>query len=334
MGLVHRWKTLLANRVSASNSASQRAGAHAEFELLAEVARRIEGSGWRVWHGVRVPFQGRRREIDLVICSLERVYVIELKNWSGTLELHGDDVVQVRRHHAGIIHHGHLFDTMEERVEALATWHGQRGDEVPPLESLLVLYNPRLIVSPVARARYGHLMLSADTLLGMLPAPTAIARRSTWWERLFGPREAPVRAASLPKISRTMRAFHSTMDALGSWDQLEYHGGKMVVGDVLRVGPRVEALDGSHPHIGDRAKWSEVLIDAPRSWLSLFRRDLRPRVRLIGREGELVEAVAQDDATLWFHAAGQPKPEEVRIAHLRALRFGYTKKPGRTKNRR
>lgn len=334
MGFFQRWTTLVSNRTALSNDASQLAGSQAELHLLADISRRLEGTGWRVWHGVRVPFQGRRREIDLVITSLERVFVIELKNWSGTLELHGDEVVQMRRHNAGMIHHGRLFDTMDERVDALGSWHGQRGAEVPPLTSLLVFYNPRLIVSAEARARYGHLMLSANALMAMLPKPSAAAPQASWWQRVLGAARRRASSKRLPPVSPKIAAFQSTMDALGSWDQLEYFGGKMAVGDILRVGPRVEAEGGAKPHIADRAKLQEVLVEAPRSWFALFREDMRPRLQLIARDGAVVDAIAGEDDTLWFHAAGQPKPQEVRVAQLTAIRFGYSKKPGRTKNRR
>jgi hypothetical protein len=79
------------------------------------VLRELVGSSYRLedasmFAGRRIPSrrQGRRREIDLIVCTPRVIHLIEAKNWSGRLEVVEGDWRHTRRNGV-LVRHGDLL---------------------------------------------------------------------------------------------------------------------------------------------------------------------------------------------------------------------------------
>ncbi|MEW6737315.1 MAG: nuclease-related domain-containing protein, partial [Acidobacteriota bacterium] len=75
------------------------AGRQAEAWLQSLIEKHINYKGAQLFAGKRVSSSKRRgkREIDLIIVTPTKLYIIEVKNWSGQLFVHGGDWVHIKR---------------------------------------------------------------------------------------------------------------------------------------------------------------------------------------------------------------------------------------------
>src|SRR5262249_3526322 len=95
--------------------------------------REMIGSSFRlgdasVFAGRRIPSrrQGRRREIDLIVCTPRFIPLIEAKNWSGRLEVVGGHWRQTRRN-GEVVGHGDLLADQRLKREAVVEYLNDRG---------------------------------------------------------------------------------------------------------------------------------------------------------------------------------------------------------------
>lgn len=303
MGIWEHLRRYREARARFEGDAAVAAGMGAEDRLHAQLTERTRSTAWRVWHGVRVPAQGRRRELDFVVTSSDRVFVVELKNWSGVLALDGNRVVQIRTNQQGILDHGRLFDDMDARVSALSQWHRQRSRLVPPIEARVVFANPRLQIEPEVVKRYGHLLMSASEFVA-----------------------AVGEGASKP-LSAEIEAIHETLDALGSWDLVYFHGSQIASGDLRDRGPEVEfqRADGSslRMRLFDRTRIVRLRVQVRRGILGIFSRNEAFSVVAELRDGERVSAQIAADTVMGFQAAGEREKREIRLVHVEVVEFGY-----------
>ena len=83
------------------------------------VRKRLEALGGEVSSGVRISTGSGRREIDLVMRTKSHVFLFEIKNWSGQVELTPEGKwKQLRNHHPKEIIHENALDILNDK-EAL-----------------------------------------------------------------------------------------------------------------------------------------------------------------------------------------------------------------------
>lgn len=327
MGIFERFRQVTENRRRFDPDASMHAGEAAELQLLQELEARIKAAGkydsWRVWRGVRVPHQKRHTEIDFILATDTRVYLLEMKNWSGQLEIDGDDLLQIRRYDGGIVRHGDLMRLMRRREEALRTWAEQTMRKAPPIERRILFHNPRLTMSTRVRAYFGSSIASTSEWLAELAQTEglhAASATSSFWSRLW---RKPMARAVL-SASPEMQRFHRSLDELGSWDRLDFEGGRVRMGDILPHGDLIDFGEGIRAQLSERRRCLGLDIEAPQSYLrALWQSDQRAHVTLLLRDGSASTQRVPLDAMIKFHAAGQASPELIPVRHLRHVRFGY-----------
>lgn len=308
-----RWLERLAavrtNRTTFYASGAETAGERAEEEMFKAVRRIIDGSEhadtWRVWPEVRIRDGKWRSEIDLIVATDRTLYLLELKNWSGRLDVHEDVLVQYRRHQGGMIEHGNLMKTMRKREAAIRAWLTRHRCPIPTIERRVLFYNPRLEFSDAVFAYFGEEVSSASEWLSS-------------FERLAQTETPP------PSKAGEMRlALHSAIDALSTWDWVEMHGGRMVRGDIRSSTETIQLPSGKKRPLHDRAAISHIDIDAPRSYLrALFNASVMLDLRVVLRDGAVINAALPIETTMRIHAAGQSETELVALRHVRRLRFG------------
>lgn len=288
---------------------AESAGAMAEEQLLFAVEKVILkhrlSHRWKVWGEVRVRHGAWRSEIDLIVSTDDMLYLLELKNWSGSLEVHDDQLVQIRRHQGGLLAHGNLMKIMRKREEAIRAWFKKHHVKPPPIERKILFYNPRLRISP---AVFDY-------------AKNEIASASQWvsdFERLAQTAKPPPSKAEAQR-----HAVHAAIDALVTWDVVTMHGGRSIRGDIRSSVTTIRTDDGRAWPLHDRRTIAYIRVQAPRNYLqAVFRRTLDLSLTVHLRSGAVVEAKVPLDTEIRVHAAGDKRTELMALRHLHSLRFG------------
>jgi hypothetical protein len=223
-------------------------GRDAELVLKQLVGSSFAFKDGHVFAGRRIPSkrQGRRREIDLIVCTPTMIHLIEVKNWSGALSVQNRRWRQARRS-GDVVDHGDLLETNLLKQDAVTEYLRDNGIAVDEklirnhIVTEIIFMNPRLELDPTIEA-----------------LPEIITRREL--DRYLG-RQAPARPAerlfsSLIELCLTAESKHR--DKLGqpgsepmppakykqittclseteTWDQLHLYGTKVLTGDVVRL---------------------------------------------------------------------------------------------------
>jgi len=300
------------NRIRFEASGAETAGEHAEDQMLERVQQIIEAAPnakrWRAWSEVRVKDGNWRTEIDLVVATDDTLFLLELKNWSGRLDVHNEILVQHRRHEGGMIEHGNLMKTMQKREAGMRAWLTKQGCDPPRIERKILFYNPRLEFSDAVFEYFGNEVASASEWLSD-------------FSRLAQNASPPPSKAGAKE-----RALHAAIDNLYTWDWVEMYGGRTVRGDIRSSAVKIRLTSGKEVPLHDRKVFTHIEVEAPRGYVrALFTPSMMLTVRAVRRNGEEIETKLPIDTTVRVHAAGQKETELVALRHVRRLRFGRTK---------
>ena len=112
----------------ASEAADVSGGRDAEIFLKQLIGSSHAFKDGLILAGRRIPSrrQGRRREIDLIVCTPRMIHLIEVKNWSGKLEVHQGHWRQNRRS-GDVVDHGDLLKTNRQKQDAVVEYLHDRG---------------------------------------------------------------------------------------------------------------------------------------------------------------------------------------------------------------
>ncbi|HZG54413.1 MAG TPA: nuclease-related domain-containing protein [Pyrinomonadaceae bacterium] len=134
------------------------AGREAEDVLRRIVDENYSFRGCRSFAAKRIPdpYSNRKREIDLIVITAKRLYVIECKNWSGTLSATNAGWLQRShsRHNGGEKLHEDILALNSMKTRLLIEYLGAWGLSVDPADvcQKIIFMNPRLqILSPEIR---------------------------------------------------------------------------------------------------------------------------------------------------------------------------------------
>ncbi|MFU8805051.1 MAG: nuclease-related domain-containing protein [Bradymonadaceae bacterium] len=316
MSLVNALKIIHRNRRTFPPRAEITAGHIAEQQLAAILSERLVSSGYDFHQSLRIPYKRGRREVDFVITTPDDIWLVELKNWSGFVALEHGRVIQHRSHGRGIVDHGNLLKTMLIKERALRDYLKSRLDEVPPMVSVLVFWNQNVALSDELLATDDVVVVGIREFVGSLPpAPPdygiIVGALARLFGALFGQRKDQRRL--MAEDSSEGLAIRKALGQLGSWDMVRMHGGRILSGDILEV--------RSHA-IGACRGLEQIQIDAPRSWLHVFRGP--PALSATTRDYDHAEVTLElsFEDTLLFQAAGQPKAQELALRDLEMVVFG------------
>jgi hypothetical protein len=271
---------------------------------------------------VRVPdFEGqRRREFDFIITTPSEVILVELKNWSGRLEVHGDDFVQFRRN-GEELNHGPILHDLANKEDTFAGLLESRGCDVPPVRSILLFYKKRLDFR-AANTQGNTTILTANELFEQLPDARKTILEMLWefLEKLLG--TSSNRSNNGSKATSAILQTRGVLDSLGTWDILQLHGGQQLAGDILWVQDRDADLS-------DRDEVSKISVSVSRNYftaifgsLAGYRDNCSLEVK--PRSGQPWEKEVSLDADVYFHAAGSEKPENFPVRRIEQISYGYT----------
>lgn len=329
MGIVERLKLWAALRRvrPAEESAGVAGGREGELAFQARVAASLRFKGADVLSGRRIPSpkQGRRREIDLIVCTPAAVHLIEVKNWSGRIDVQGGRWRQTRRGD-DVVDHGDLLATLREKETAVVEYlqsHGLARDASfarDHLASELVFVNANLELDPAVEARPDVVTRrELDGYLGADPKSAPAEGFLAGVARLF--LDTRRGRAGTPQIPPgEYREIVARLTDAGTWDRIVFSGGLALTGDLIgfKLGPkivRVESPDGTAARPPVRLHWTRG------PFWGLFK-----ALTGLGRLGSLklgdTSAALTAADTVSFHAVGDRETRTHRLIEIEKIEVG------------
>ncbi|MHC5536979.1 nuclease-related domain-containing protein [Singulisphaera rosea] len=335
MGLVARlreWSAI--QKVRPFEEAPDLVGGRDAEALLGQlVGSSYHFKGAQVFGGRRIPSakQGRRREIDLIVCTTRAIYLIEVKNWSGRLDLRGHSWRQTRRG-GDVVDHGDLLESNLLKRDAVVEYLAARGltlDDSLIREHIvpkIIFMNPRLDLDPAIEARSE--VISRRSLDAYLNQP----RPQSFAEQIFssvvdfflnlesGSQGQPSTARTSPIPRHEFKTIVSLLSETGTWDRLHYFGTRVVTGDLIGIVAGPERLSKSE--VAERSKGRPIRLRWTRGRLwGLFK-----AMTGVGSLGTLNLGIHRirlsTHDTLTFHVVGEKTPTEVRLVDLDRVSLG------------
>lgn len=301
------------------------AGSKGEIEVLDALKSQeslVPLSNWlAMYHDVRIPHpKGGHREVDVVALTSRAVVVMEIKNWSGSVDVEKrtGNWLQRRRSTGCVVNHENPLLLIRMKADLIRE-HLERAGVSIPIVHRLVLVNSNLenIHTSIASAEevvlWGNSTLQKRELLNDFAQSTA----RTVWESI-----APAYFTG----SITKDQWHKANQVLLSfptWDTVTLHGGKVLNGDfkTLRVGgkehcfqetPRCGSLlVFSHSRMYLTAAISNVVSGGPIA------------LSVTDSTGKLLEQLyLKPSDSVAFRVAGESYPATYSANEVQTIRIG------------
>jgi hypothetical protein len=319
--------------VPTQEAADVSGGRDAEILLKQLIGRSHAFKDGQVLAGRRIPSrrQGRRREIDLIVCTPTMIHLIEVKNWSGRLEISNGRWRQHRRS-GDVVDHGDLIKTNLLKRDAVVEYLHDRGVAIDNrlirdhIATEIIFMNRKMELDPTIEALPEIITRrELDRFLGRQPQSGFADQMFSTLIELCMNTEAKRSGinASAPAQSIPPDKFKQITSCLGetlTWDQLHLHGTRVITGDVVRLQLglktfRKHELLEMAGHTPIRLRWS-------RNWLwglLLAATGLGPLGRLYLGKSRM-EITHSDTVT--FHAVGDEEPKTHRLIELDQIVMG------------
>ncbi len=308
-------------------------GRDAELLLKELVGSSFEFQGASVFAGRRIPSkrQGRRREIDLIVCTPKMIHLIEIKNWSGRLDVRHGVWCQTRRS-GQIVEHADMFETNRQRRDAVVEYLHDHGvplgepfvrDHIVPK---IIFMNPRLELEREIEDRPDVISRrELDDYLGRQRTRSRAEQVFSSLIELCRDRESQPGATASGSVAQVIppdryRRIVELLAQTATWDLLHLHGTKVVTGDIvaIEIGPksyrRRDLVDRS-ANLPLRLVWTRGCI-----W------GLLKAVLGHGSLGSLYLnqtrlELSSADAVV-FHAVGEPEPGSRKLVEVDQIILG------------
>lgn len=275
----------------------------------------------RVPRDVRNPRAGRY-EIDLILITPRCIRAIEVKNWSGRVSIVADRWVH-QRHNGETQTFENLVDYQHIKLEALRMYMAARGIVLPleRFECDVVFTHPRIdldaSVADHPKVMNVAQLLQAQTRRGRVPHTSHVLSRII---------EAFAHAEHAHKLVDGMfdiispglaGAAKAAISELRTWDQVQLHGGRRLIGDLLWL-----RLDGKRVDPNDWPAGTDIGLAWRRgpieSLWALF--GLGPVG--LARGKPLSKRVIGSYDCLYFHEAGQRQPNVIALRDIDMIKIG------------
>ena len=313
------------------------AGRDAEDLLLIIVDENYSFRGCHSFVGKRVPnLDGKgRREIDLIVITAKKMYIIECKNWSGTLTTEGNNWVQTTKRNGQISRKEHENVLHVNRLKMQLLIANLKNMGIDLRSSLVcqkvILMNSNLqILSPGISTHPD--VITADRLAGYLNSQNANKLKTH--EQLFSAvigvlldEEIKGKVLDGLGVERIGDEHHDrlieTIRELGTWDRVFLNGTKILSGDIWKSS--ISNIFKNRQSIDDvkniqvrfvRSKWLGF-------FKALFKIGKPISLDLYDARGKLIDRVeANPHGIVRIQEAVAPTATDVDIFQIDRLVFG------------
>jgi hypothetical protein len=269
-----------------------------------------------------------RCEADLIVMTPRRVVLIEVKNWSGRLEVRGDQWVQVRRNGVEVAH-DNLLMANRDKLLALKRYLEHNGIDIPTgrFHQAIVFAHPGLALDPVLR---GHPAILDYAVVGdVLGDGTGLGQRAA--AKLIDWAASEEMATALhDKLldvipPMRLKAAAEAVSSLRTWDLLTLRGGRVLQGDLLwlRAGERTFDQRTFEPGGDVRLRWRRDDLGLV-SWVLFGAWPGEMDGVLFKRMGSLPDKriPLRIEDCVGFHEVGLPVPSTIHLSDIERIRLG------------
>jgi Nuclease-related domain len=313
------------------------AGRDAEDLLQRLVEENYSFRGCHSFAGKRVPnLDGRgRREIDLIVVTSKRMYIIECKNWTGNLIAEGDRWVQTNPNVKGPVvrrEHEDVLQTNQLKMKLLMANLRNQAIPIKPetICQKVIFMNPKLRICSPAIAEHPDVITPErlETYLSSQDSKLKLHEQlfsavigvllddETKNKVLDGVGIELVGGGKHEKLLKYLRE-------LGTWDRVFLRGTKIISGDVRTRSSTNIFMDSISL---DRVKSIRVRY-VQSKWLGFFKalfRMGRPiALDLYDAKGKLIEKVAGNPhGVVRMIAAGSPTEQDIDLCQIDRITYG------------
>ena len=303
-------------------------GREAEQFLHTYVQSHFKFKGANLFSNKRVPAGYRRREIDLIVVTAKQIHIIEVKNWSGKLQLLNGKWVQTNRGNE-TIEHPDLVADHQEKSAVLIDYLVREGISLDRrlqekfLSNKVIFMNPKLKITTRAISDHPDVLL-----LHRLNSYLDQQRFHQYGERLLASliqwcldtesAEVVVEGLFGNLTSNKVASVCAALDRLATWDALHYLGTRVETGDLIRlsIGGTTISRDRLPPRSRIQLHWTRHRM------LGLIK-----AITGLGRLGHVdipgvgaLRLTASDSA--FFHKAGEPSPVQIGLMGIECISIG------------
>lgn len=317
MSLLAKYRAIRSARQVHPPDPADESGDAGEAQVLAEVQAFAAGlrPPIRCYHSLRVPRTDEKGkyEIDLFALSPFGLLALEVKNWGGQVDAHGDGP-WARVNSRGVLQTPveDPIRLVEAKAAAVAAYLTANGVAVPPnaLDHALVLNNPRLRIGPQIERRphlfrrIGLRPLLRQRLYPNRPGLGPMLRRLIGLEKATPP--------VLPNFAEVVRV----LDRLPTWDAIALHGGRLLKGDIAGMG--VQLASGK---LLTRRDARGLRFRIPRSWI--FGWFFSPAVSWTDKAGARRRERLAPGQVLTIRLAGRKEEAPAPIEQIETVAFGW-----------
>ena len=271
-----------------------------EGELIIRKLLRRELSSWRncaIYHGPRIPHPSGKgkMEIDFIIATRFRIFVVEVKNFSGSLVLASNNKDWKQTKEGKSAYHSDPVEIIEAKGRAVKRFLEEKGIpcSMGDIKTALVLTHNKVVISG-ALAKNEKIFFSEDFAESM----------SKFRKKHSGSLLGKNALQPLYKMSQLKKA----LDTLPTWDTLILHGGKKIRGDIINT---------PFQKIIKEEKIETIKIFQPRSLLTML---IFPAVALLFKTGSRIPRIhfikKVKDKFVTIHPAGRREPKQISLLNI------------------
>jgi Nuclease-related domain len=279
------------------------------------------------------PRNRRRREIDLIVVTAKNLYVIECKNWAGTLEIKNGQWVQTSSR-GKVTAHEDVLDLNTFKMKLLVEYLCDQGIQIQPRRvcQKLIFMNSNLEITDLAISRNPD-VVTPDRLQDYLGQQD---NKLKTHEKLFASvigllldEELKGKVLDGLSIERVGGEHHERMiqeiGMLATWDKIFLHGTKILSGDIIN---RDIASIYRYPQQVKINQVKKIQVGFVKSkWLGLAKAFLK-----IGRpialdlydsqEKMLAKTSGESSSAIRIMEAGSTEPTSINLCEINQITFG------------
>jgi hypothetical protein len=309
---LQEWKTL-ADTPEQLIVPTQHAGDQGELWLQTLLGPYTHYKDTHLFTSKRIPepHAHRRQELDVIVVTPKRLYVFEVKNWSGQLYQRQDQWIQVNRSGKEIVHKDYIH-AHRAKTDVLLRYLWSRNIQVPisNVSQKIIFANARLEIPDDAILHHPD-VIHLSKLRSRLTAQTII-------DYCLAHEQDNLLLSSLfeADIQRLFPQIVTALQHIGTWDQLYLYGGAMYKGDIrhLRIGDEVFFRERFESGWRLELQWARSEEGLLRTLLKL---DVGTMRFPDGRE----QSIGVDD-TILFHTVGEHDPTRIPLKAIDSIHIG------------
>ena len=285
----------------------------------------------RVWD----PEFDRKREIDLIVVTAKKIYVIECKNWSGYLYARGDEWIQQNpfsKTSEAIVHENTL-DLNHYKMRLLGGY--LRSYEVPLANAdicqKVIFMNPKLEIQSREIKNHPDIITPDRLEEYLVTQNNRLKPHERFLDSVIGiilDDETKGKVLDGFSIERVGGEKHELaidlIEKLPTWDKIFLRGTKILSGDVHLRESTIYADSFNIPFRDIK----EIRISFQESKMlgflkALFRFGLPVKIDLFDKYGmHLLKKAADPNGVITIQEAGSPETTRIDLCQIRRIRFG------------